>query len=74
MRWGGAFHNSGDRLALGHVNDMRCLEKVYTPANYEDPNSKFHKFIYQDVNHSFMILVANFVLFRYKGPTIHVSN
>ena len=25
--WGGvAFHNSGHRLALGHVNDMRCLE------------------------------------------------
>ena len=30
--WGGggvAFHNSGYRLALGHVNDMRCLEKVH---------------------------------------------
>ena len=26
----GAFHNSGHRLALGHVNDMRCLEKVHT--------------------------------------------
>ena len=26
---GGAFHNSGHRLALGHVNDMRCLEKVH---------------------------------------------
>ena len=25
---GEAFHNSGHRLALGHVNDMRCLEKV----------------------------------------------
>ena len=25
---GGSFHNSGHRLALGHVNDMRCLEKV----------------------------------------------
>ena len=25
---GVAFHNSGHRLALGHVNDMRCLEKV----------------------------------------------
>ena len=24
-----AFHNSGHRLALGHVNDMRCLEKVH---------------------------------------------
>ena len=22
-----AFHNSGHRLARGHVNDMRCLEK-----------------------------------------------
>ena len=21
------FHNSGHRLALGHVNDIRCLEK-----------------------------------------------
>ena len=26
---GVAFHNSGQRLALGHVNDMRCLEKVH---------------------------------------------
>ena len=25
---GVAFHNAGHRLALGHVNDMRCLEKV----------------------------------------------
>ena len=24
---GVAFHNSGHRLALGHVNDMRCMEK-----------------------------------------------
>ena len=24
-----AFHNFGHRLALGHVNDMRCLEKVH---------------------------------------------
>ena len=23
------FHNSVRRLALGHVNDMRCLEKVH---------------------------------------------
>ena len=34
-KWGGgggggvAFHNSGHRLALGYVNDMRCLEKVH---------------------------------------------
>ena len=31
-KWGGggvAFHNSGHRLALGHVNDMRCLGKVH---------------------------------------------
>ena len=26
---GVAFHNSGHRLVLGHVNDMRCLEKVH---------------------------------------------
>ena len=26
---GGAFHNSGQRLALGDVNDMRCLEKLH---------------------------------------------
>ena len=26
---GVAFHNSGHRLALGHVNDMRCLGKVH---------------------------------------------
>ena len=25
---GVAFHNSGHRLALGNVNDMRCLEKI----------------------------------------------
>ena len=25
-----AFHNSGHKLALGHCNDMRCLEKVHT--------------------------------------------
>ena len=24
-----AFHNFGNRFALGHVNDMRCLEKVH---------------------------------------------
>ena len=23
------FYNSGHRLALGHVKDMRCLEKVH---------------------------------------------
>ena len=29
-RGGGvAFHISRHRLALGHVNDMRCLEKVH---------------------------------------------
>ena len=28
-KWGVAFHNSGHRLALGHVKDMRCLEKVH---------------------------------------------
>ena len=28
-REGIAFHNSGHKLALGHVNDMRCLEKVH---------------------------------------------
>ena len=27
--WGVAFYNSGHRLALGHENDMRCLEKVH---------------------------------------------
>ena len=26
---GVAFNNSGHRLAHGHVNDMRCLEKVH---------------------------------------------
>ena len=26
---GVAFHNSGHRLALGHLNDVRCLEKVH---------------------------------------------
>ena len=26
---GVAFHNSGHRFALGHVNDMSCLEKVH---------------------------------------------
>ena len=26
---GVTFHNSGHRLALGHVNDMRYLEKVH---------------------------------------------
>ena len=51
------FHNSGHRLALGHVNDMRCLGKVHAPANYrrrlefEIPQI----YINQDVNHSFMM-------------------
>ena len=27
-------HNSGHRLAFGHVNDMRCLGKVHAPATY----------------------------------------
>ena len=26
---GVVFHNCGHRLPLGHVNDMRCLEKVH---------------------------------------------
>ena len=35
QKWGtGNFHNSGHRLALGHVNDTRCLGKVHAPANY----------------------------------------
>ena len=29
MGGGITFHNSGHRLALGHLNDMRCLQKVY---------------------------------------------
>ena len=29
MGGGVAFHNSGHRLTLGRVNDMRCLEKVH---------------------------------------------
>ena len=29
MGGGVAFHNSGHRLALGHMNDTRCLEKVH---------------------------------------------
>ena len=31
MEGGGGvvFYNSGHRLALGHVNEMRCLEKVH---------------------------------------------
>ena len=28
------FHNSGHRLALGHVYDMMFLGKVHEPANY----------------------------------------
>ena len=35
QKWVGVtFHNSGHRLALGYVNDMRCLGKVHAPANY----------------------------------------
>ena len=30
---GVAFYNSGHRLALGHVNDMRCLGKVHAFFN-----------------------------------------
>ena len=36
QKWGGgavAFHNAGHRLALGHVNDMRCLGKMHAPPN-----------------------------------------
>ena len=29
MGGGVVFHNCGHRLPLGHVNDMRCLEKVH---------------------------------------------
>ena len=54
---GVTFHNSGHRLALGHVNDMRCLGKVHAPANYrsrpEFENDR--SYIYQDVNHSFIM-------------------
>ena len=50
------FHNSRHRLALGHVNDMRCLGKVHAPANYRRRlNLKYHRYINQDVNHSFMM-------------------
>ena len=31
---GGTFHNSGHRLALGNLSDMRCLGKVHAPVNY----------------------------------------
>ena len=31
------FHNSKHRLALGHVNDLRCLGKVHAPSNYRRP-------------------------------------
>ena len=48
---GVTFLNSGHRLALGHVNDMRCLGKVHAPANVteENPNLKYHKYIYHDL-------------------------
>ena len=53
---GVTFHNSGYRLALGHVNDMRCLGKVHAPANYRYvSNLKYYRYINQDVNHSFMM-------------------
>ena len=37
QKWGGVgvtFHNSGHRLALGHVNIMRRLGKVHAPTYY----------------------------------------
>ena len=45
------FYNSRHRLALSHVNDMRCLGKVHAPGNYRRPNSKYHRYINHDVNH-----------------------
>ena len=49
------FHNSGHRLALGHVNDLRCMGKVPALANYRRPEFEKPQYIYQDVNHSFMM-------------------
>ena len=114
-KWGVVFHNSGHGLALGHVKDMRGLEKVHAflfvwldslnpvnllsdikgrvylgwtsaklhsdasepqtrgpsvssqalflwataPANYRRRPKfeimKYHRYIYQEVNHSFMM-------------------
>ena len=60
------FYNSGHRLVLGHMNNMRCLGKVHAPANYRRrPEFEIPQIYLSDVNHSFMmqgcILVPNFV-------------
>ena len=75
---GGGVHNSGHRLALGHVNDLRCLGKLHAPANnkkleFEIPQvylSRCQSFIY-DVR---MHLGRFCVLFGCKSLAIHVSS
>ena len=67
-------HNSGHGLALGHVYDMRCLEKyMYQHIMEEIPNLKYHRDFYQDAKHSLImyecIWVANSVrTFDIKAP------
>ena len=43
---GVAFHNSGHRLALGHVKDMSCLEKIHAFCLFDlilyFPSTIFH--------------------------------
>ena len=82
QKWGGGeltFHNSGHILALGRVNDLRCLGKVHAPANYQIPEfeipqvylSRCQSFIY-DVRMPLGRLFC--VLLSCKSPAIHVSS
>ena len=44
------FHNSGHRLALGHVNNMRCLgiKDMHQQTTAEDSNLIYHRYMNQD--------------------------
>ena len=66
IEWEGwTLHNSGHGEALCHVFDMSFLGKVQQQVTEETPNLKYHRYIYQDDNHSLMmhecILVDNCV-------------
>ena len=72
------FHNSGHRLALGHVNDLRWLGKVHAPANYRKLEFEIPQ-VYLSrcqsiINDVRMHLDRFCVLFSCKSRAIHVSS
>ena len=78
MGGGLTFHNFCHRLALGLVNDLRCLGKIHAPANYRIPEFEIPQ-VYLSSCQSFIYDVRMrrclfCVFFSCKSPAISVTS